>query len=111
MRTERVELLRKRLNELEDKYNRAIDEYKSQLRTHYHEKDDPEPSETAARLMGTAADNLAKVMEAKRDLENGEYGHCSDCEGEISYTRLKALPFADRCINCQEGFELRYKVS
>ena len=33
------------------------------------------------------------------------YGTCEDCEGEISMKRLKAVPWALRCIPCQERIE------
>lgn len=35
-------------------------------------------------------------------LESGDYGHCEDCEAAISPARLKAIPWARRCVRCQE---------
>jgi DnaK suppressor protein len=37
-----------------------------------------------------------------RRLESGTYGRCSDCNRPITWARLKALPFADACRDCQE---------
>ena len=34
------------------------------------------------------------------------YGICEDCQEPISPARLHALPFARRCVVCQEQFEL-----
>ncbi len=35
-------------------------------------------------------------------IENGMYGTCEDCGGQISATRLKAIPWAQFCLRCQE---------
>jgi DnaK suppressor protein len=47
-----------------------------------------------------------QVDEALRRLVDGEYGLCIDCGGSISAPRLRALPFAVRCLRCQERFEI-----
>jgi DnaK suppressor protein len=38
-------------------------------------------------------------------LESGLYGDCIDCGDEISEARVRALPFAVRCLDCQEARE------
>ena len=43
---------------------------------------------------------LVEAALARIDSEN--YGVCMDCEGPISSRRLEAIPWADRCIACQE---------
>jgi DnaK suppressor protein len=35
-------------------------------------------------------------------MESGEYGSCEDCEEIIAPARLKAIPWARRCVRCQE---------
>ena len=35
-------------------------------------------------------------------LEEGRYGICEDCEESIAPARLKAIPWARRCVSCQE---------
>jgi DnaK suppressor protein len=52
------------------------------------------------------ADVLRRVDEALARLENGVYGSCVDCNGEIPDKRLKALPFALRCRECEELREI-----
>jgi DnaK suppressor protein len=42
------------------------------------------------------------IDDALTRIESSTYGVCSDCEGPISSKRLEAIPWADRCINCQE---------
>jgi DnaK suppressor protein len=46
-----------------------------------------------------------QVYEALRRLVHGEYGLCMDCGERISVARLRALPFALRCLRCQERCE------
>jgi DnaK suppressor protein len=43
---------------------------------------------------------LNKIAKALDQLKHGRYGICLDCEEEIPMARLKAYPFADRCIRC-----------
>jgi DnaK suppressor protein len=51
-----------------------------------------------------------QIDEAIARLEEGSYGLCSDCGIEISEKRLKAVPFARRCVACQEKEELLEKI-
>ena len=45
---------------------------------------------------------------ARERLQDGQYGICSDCGGDIGFARLKATPSAMRCIQCQERHEKTY---
>jgi RNA polymerase-binding transcription factor len=58
-------------------------------------------------LVQMKADTLALIDEALRRLEAGTYGECAECGTEIPAARLKALPFAVKCVNCQEQEETR----
>ena len=42
---------------------------------------------------------------ALRRLEEGTFGYCFECGEEISERRLRALPFAVRCKDCEEARE------
>lgn len=57
-------------------------------------------------LIQMKAETLTKINEALRRLEEGAYGYCFDCGGEISEQRLRALPFAVRCKECEEAREI-----
>ena len=48
---------------------------------------------------------LIKLDESISKLDEGSYGVCDDCDEEISPGRLKVIPFATRCRDCQENFE------
>ena len=43
------------------------------------------------------------IEEALQRLEAGDFGMCLNCRQPISGFRLRAVPFAARCLACQEG--------
>jgi DnaK suppressor protein len=49
---------------------------------------------------------LRQVRAALRRVRDGSFGTCIDCEREISPKRLAAVPWASRCIQCQEVADL-----
>ena len=53
------------------------------------------------------AETLTKIDEALRRLEEGTYGYCFECGEEVSESRLRALPFAVRCKDCEEAREVK----
>jgi DnaK suppressor protein len=52
-------------------------------------------------LIQMKAETLEKIDAALRRLEEGTYGNCFDCGDKIADTRLRALPFAVRCRDCE----------
>ena len=56
-------------------------------------------------LVQMEAATFRKINDAIARLEEGTYGICGECNESISEARLAALPFADRCRNCQEAAE------
>ncbi len=46
---------------------------------------------------------LREILAALGRVDTGEYGECTDCGGEIALKRLEALPWAARCVSCQES--------
>lgn len=61
--------------------------------------------EMVADLMARRRRELANINRALEDLEAGRYGICEDCGEGIAPKRLKALPFAQRCVPCQAATE------
>ena len=57
-------------------------------------------------LIQMKAEILTRINEALSRLEEGTYGHCFDCGDEIAEPRLRALPFAVRCRECEESREV-----
>jgi DnaK suppressor protein len=56
-------------------------------------------------LIQMKAETLTKINEALSRLEEGHYGNCFECGDEIAEARLRALPFAVRCKDCEEARE------
>ncbi|HXH07040.1 MAG TPA: TraR/DksA family transcriptional regulator [Vicinamibacterales bacterium] len=57
-------------------------------------------------LIQMKAETLGRIDEALARLEEGSYGYCFECGAEISERRLRALPFAVRCKDCEEAREV-----
>ena len=57
-------------------------------------------------LIQMKAETLNKINEALARLDEGAYGNCFECGDEISEARLRALPFAVRCKDCEEAREM-----
>jgi DnaK suppressor protein len=57
------------------------------------------------KRLSTHRETLLKIDEALRKLDESTYGRCEDCGEEISEERLKILPFATYCRDCQEKRE------
>ncbi len=58
-------------------------------------------------ILDRSRDMQAKMDEALARLVAGRYGLCGVCEEPIPAARLRALPFAVRCLPCQERWERR----
>ena len=57
-------------------------------------------------LIQMKSETLTKVHDALARLERGDYGYCFECGEEIAEKRLRALPFAVRCKDCEEAREV-----
>ena len=57
-------------------------------------------------LVQMKSETLNKINDALGRLEQGDYGNCFDCGEEIAEKRLRALPFAVRCKDCEEAREV-----
>ena len=57
-------------------------------------------------LIQMKSETLNKINDALTRLEQGDYGNCFDCGAEIAEKRLRALPFAVRCKDCEEQREI-----
>jgi DnaK suppressor protein len=56
----------------------------------------------AFALIQMKVELLARVNEALRRFDEGTYGDCVDCGDVIAPARLRALPFAVRCRDCED---------
>jgi DnaK suppressor protein len=59
-------------------------------------------------LLQMASDILARIDSALLRIDAGQYGSCFECGGEIADERLRALPFAVRCRDCEDQREQQH---
>ncbi len=62
------------------------------------------------RHLSVHKETLNKIDTALRKLDEGTYGICDECGDEINEERLKIMPFAIYCRDCQEKIELLEKI-
>jgi DnaK suppressor protein len=114
--------------ELKAEFERLIGERRAALAAELHEDVERSREEDYANLAGpvtdsgdqASADLLADLdnAEVSRDLrrlreldaalarlEDGSFGSCAECGGEIGLERLRAYPTALRCVDCQRVYE------
>jgi DnaK suppressor protein len=58
--------------------------------------------EMAMQNLHRGATLFRQLRSAMERLDDGSYGICLQCEEAISPKRLKAVPWAELCISCQE---------
>jgi RNA polymerase-binding protein DksA len=66
-----------------------------------------ENAEVVDALGNETRAELNKIAKALDQIKNETYGICVDCGEEIPMARLRAHPFADRCIRCATAEEAR----
>lgn len=110
MKQETLQLLRSELHE-----KRAILTDRVQRTSkHLYRREEPYSADFAEQVVEVEnnqvveyLDDEAKVEIAQIDkallrMENGNYGICTSCQGEINEARLRAIPFTLLCIDCAE---------
>jgi DnaK suppressor protein len=90
--TELIQLLRKRDGIAIEKSADQMDEIQ-----YASERD------LAIRNVDRESSLLRQVKAALRRLRDGGFGTCIECELAISPRRLAAVPWASRCIQCQDA--------
>jgi len=58
----------------------------------------------SVQLRTLDSQKLKLIDLALERLTSGEYGTCIDCDEAIPPKRLSAIPWASRCVACQERF-------
>jgi RNA polymerase-binding transcription factor len=62
------------------------------------------------RLRGREQKLLKKIDEAISRIDNGSYGVCETCGGQINIKRLEARPVTTLCIECKTAQEEAEKM-
>jgi RNA polymerase-binding protein DksA len=107
------ETLLKLRSRLTDELHKAVDRVAdkaappdelSHVPTHAADRD----SEGLDRDIAVQA-NREQMLEAIEDalerINDGTFGRCEDCQGDIGKARLDVLPFAARCVECEKKQE------
>ncbi len=66
---------------------------------------DSAQDEISSQLAEVESRELATIEKAIGRMEEGSYGACEACSASIPLARLKALPYAIYCIDCQREIE------
>ena len=61
--------------------------------------------EFSLELMEIDGNTLLQIDEALQRIESGSYGRCLECNCWIKKDRLRAIPHAQNCIECQRSKE------
>jgi DnaK suppressor protein len=56
-------------------------------------------------LLQIRTETIEQIDQALANLDAGTYGACEECGDDIPANRLEALPFARRCLSCEETRE------
>jgi DnaK suppressor protein len=92
--------LRQRLQDARDEWTSANQVRDTADSSELHGREDIE-----LELLRLKVDTLERINEALSRVQSGTYGLCADCKGTIPGPRLRALPFAARCKECEETRE------
>ena len=65
--------------------------------------------ELSMNLVTGEQELLYQIDDALKRLDDGSFGICQQCSQPITMSRLKAVPYASMCINCQRTKEQQHK--
>jgi RNA polymerase-binding transcription factor len=118
----RTDVLRHQLLERRQQVLREVDGLLARRRSaEAEQRDDVVPDAGDLAVQDSNGDQQIALMEIKnrmreqidealRRLDEGTYGVCEDCSREINEARLQAIPFARRCLECQQKAEFREEL-
>lgn len=66
---------------------------------------DQAQDEINSQLAEVESRELTQIEKALERMQSGQYGVCEVCNNKIKLERLKALPYATLCIDCQREME------
>jgi RNA polymerase-binding protein DksA len=65
--------------------------------------------ELSMNIVSSEQEILYQIDDALKRLDEGAFGVCQQCNQPIAMSRLKAVPYASLCINCQRSKEQKNK--
>jgi len=92
-----------------DNLNRSQREFSGDLSGYsYHMADvgtDTFEREMELKIASEGSDRMKEIEDALKRIEDGTYGKCEVCGGDIGQKRLTAVPYALLCIQCKSEQE------
>lgn len=70
---------------------------------------DSSARDLAFQMAAVGASEVQNIDRALERIDEGSYGHCNECGEPIAEARLRALPFAELCVKCQQAYERHLK--
>jgi DnaK suppressor protein len=118
MKPEKLEFFRQmmtlKINELLDEAGKTVSEMTSSIKENY-----PDPNDRASlesdrnfelRIRDRERKLILKMQEALKRMDDGVFGICDVCGGQISEKRLMARPVTTLCIDCKMKQEKMEKL-
>jgi len=56
-------------------------------------------------MLESQGDEIREVVAALKRVDNGTFGTCVKCSKKITVSRLKAIPYAQLCVECKKDEE------
>lgn len=114
-RKQSIKKLREQLIRRRDALHRALEGDLSLLRELHQERTgdmldaaaDTVQDELNSQLIEAESRELTAINNAIGRHEHGVYGDCDSCGKPIPLTRLRAIPYANDCIDCRRQVESR----
>lgn len=69
------------------------------------EMGDSSDADSTCEIIDLSASTIEKIDRALEKIDEGTYGICESCGHGIRRVRLRALPFATLCVECQRQLE------
>lgn len=85
--------------------NEALGDGAQVLSKNAEDGGDAYSQEFSLELLERDENTLFEIMEALERIKGGKYGRCEGCEKWIRKERLRAVPHARNCIECQRQME------
>jgi DnaK suppressor protein len=104
----RVQLveLRDRLIRRKDRVGRHLDRRDEPVTAKLDDRSlELENRDVLEELDATARVELQQIENALLRIDTGEYGRCEACHRPIQTARLEMVPFATRCVACEQSVE------
>ena len=65
--------------------------------------------ELSMNIVSSEQEILYQIDDALKRLDDGSFGICQQCNQTITMSRLRAVPYASLCIDCQRSKERKNK--